>query len=65
MVDFDGDCLADLFMTVEDGNDPSVKYYEIYLRQERKINNDAISRELLTNGKQSFCLIQVDDISQL
>ena len=32
--DFDGDCIADLFLTVKDENDPSKKYYEIYIRRE-------------------------------
>jgi hypothetical protein len=32
MIDFDGDCLADLFLTVQDEGDPSKKYYEIYIR---------------------------------
>ena len=46
MVDFDGDCMADLFITIEDENDPSKKHYELYLRQERKMNSEAISKEL-------------------
>lgn len=33
MVDFDGDCLSDLFMTVQDSSSSKV-YYEIYLRRE-------------------------------
>lgn len=36
--DFDGDCMADLFLTIQDENDPSKKYYEIYLRRE-EVNN--------------------------
>ena len=35
MVDFDGDCLADLFITVQDQERPSKKFYEIYLRREQ------------------------------
>lgn len=34
MVDFDGDCLSDLFMTVQEQDNPSKKFYEIYLRRE-------------------------------
>ena len=34
LVDFDGDCLADLFMTVQDLT-TGKKYYEIYLRREK------------------------------
>ena len=33
MIDFDGDCMADLFMTVQDVS-TGRKYYEIYLRRE-------------------------------
>ena len=33
MVDFDGDCMADLFLTVQDVS-TGRKYYEIYLRRE-------------------------------
>lgn len=35
MVDFDGDCMADLFITVQDPDRPSRKFYEIYLRREQ------------------------------
>jgi hypothetical protein len=34
MIDFDGDCLSDLFLTVEDESQSKV-YYEIYLRREQ------------------------------
>lgn len=39
MIDLDGDCISDLFLTVTDGY---TTYYEIYLRRERMslINND-------------------------
>jgi len=33
MIDFDGDCLSDLFLTVEDESSNKL-YYEIYLRRE-------------------------------
>ena len=33
MVDFDGDCMADLFLTVQDASKSKV-YYEIYTRRE-------------------------------
>jgi hypothetical protein len=33
MIDFDGDCLSDLFMTVTDST-TGKSYYEIYLRRE-------------------------------
>lgn len=32
--DFDGDCMSDLFLTIQDQNDPSKKFYEIYIRRE-------------------------------
>ena len=34
MVDFDGDCMSDLFLTVQEQDNPNKKYYEIYLRRE-------------------------------
>lgn len=34
LIDFDGDCMADLFVTVQDLT-TGKKYYEIYLRRER------------------------------
>lgn len=33
MVDFDGDCMSDLFMTVQDPSGEK-KMYEIYIRRE-------------------------------
>ena len=33
MVDFDGDCMSDLFMTVKDESSSKV-FYEIYIRRE-------------------------------
>lgn len=59
MLDFDGDCLSDLFFTVQNDADPSKKYYEIYLRRDSS-SDDAPNA---MNGLNSFCLIQVDDIS--
>ena len=34
LVDFDGDCMADLFVTVQDLT-TGKKYYEMYLRREK------------------------------
>jgi len=34
MIDLDGDCLSDLFLTVKDVSTGSY-YYEIYLRREK------------------------------
>ena len=33
MIDFDGDCMADLFMTIQDVS-TGRKFYEIYIRRE-------------------------------
>lgn len=55
MVDFDGDCLADLFMTVQDEK-TGQKFWEIYIRRENPNSN---------NGYNSFCLMQYDDISKI
>ena len=37
MIDYDGDCMTDLFVTVRSGG---VSYYEIYLRRERSESID-------------------------
>lgn len=34
MPDFDGDCMSDLFLTLQDEDDPSKKIFEIYIRRE-------------------------------
>ena len=34
MPDFDGDCMSDLFITIQDEQDPTRKIYEIYIRRE-------------------------------
>ena len=36
MIDFDGDCLSDLFLTVTD-QATGKSYYEIYLRREKSL----------------------------
>lgn len=48
MIDFDGDCMADLFLTVQDVSSGR-KYYEIYLRREK---NEKMSTggEIKTHG---------------
>lgn len=38
MPDFDGDCMSDLFITLQDEEDPSKKIYEIYIRREQLQN---------------------------
>jgi len=64
MVDFDGDCLSDLFMTVQEQDNPSKKYYEIYLRREQLQDPESLDKPR-TNGLNSFCLVQFDDISNI
>ena len=56
MIDFDGDCLSDLFMTVQEQDNPSKKYYEIYLRREQ-LQNPESPEKPRTNGLKSFCLV--------
>ena len=64
MLDFDGDCMADLFLTVQDGDNPSKKYYEVYLRREQHQKADTLYKPA-TNGLKSLCLVQYDDISSI
>lgn len=52
LIDLDGDCISDLFLTVTDGK---TSYYEIYLRRER------ISQENAT-GYNSYCLVAREEI---
>lgn len=64
MVDFDGDCMADLFLTLQEADDPDKKYFEIYLRRERKPSTSETGNAKLTiPGTGSLCLAQSDDIS--
>jgi len=65
MPDFDGDCMSDLFLTVEDESDPSKKFYEIYVRREQVPPFNDTSKVMPTDGLRSFCLVQTDDISQI
>ncbi len=39
LIDFDGDCLSDLFITVVD-QATGKSYYEIYLRREKDLQDD-------------------------
>lgn len=63
MVDFDGDCMADLFLTVQDEQSSKV-FYEIYLRREQLQKEDTLIKPS-TSGLKSFCLAQYDDISKI
>jgi hypothetical protein len=42
MIDFDGDCLSDLFVTVTDAL-TGRNYYEIYLRREQEQGSGALT----------------------
>ena len=57
MIDLDGDCMSDLFLTITDKN-TGKSYYEIYHRREYEDNDDSeISQEMDIPGIHSFCLI--------
>lgn len=61
LVDLDGDCISDLFMTVKD-KATGKQFYEIYLRRERA---DSLAEEVDNNkkdksglkGLNSYCLV--------
>ena len=44
LVDFDGDCLSDLFLTVVDQTTGKT-YYDIYLRREHELTVDELEEE--------------------
>ena len=58
IIDFDGDCMSDLFLTVTDGY---TTYYEIFMRREIDLDNEDESMQAHSNGEVSglntFCLI--------
>jgi hypothetical protein len=62
MIDLDGDCVSDLFLTVKDLAS-GLSYYEIYLRRERtmpmKEDDDIIT---VTGGLNSYCLVAREEI---
>ena len=64
MIDLDGDCLSDLFLTVKDVS-TGTYFYEIYLRRERATlaeQNDPDTTETLS-GMNSFCLVAREEIA--
>lgn len=66
LIDFDGDCLSDLFITVTD-QATNKQYYEIYLRREHESNDDSIDDTQIINneeikGLNSFCLVTREEI---
>jgi hypothetical protein len=52
LIDLDGDCISDLFLTVTDG---TTSYYEIYLRRERY-------NEEHPSGYNTYCLVAREEI---
>ena len=68
MPDFDGDCMSDLFLTIQDEHDPSKKVYEIYIRREQYNMTDqatGMAKTPSANNQNGFCLAQYDDISKI
>lgn len=70
MIDFDGDCLSDLFLTVVDQS-TGKSYYEIYLRRERESAGDdsedtpslsVNETENTLRGLNTFCLVAREEI---
>ena len=63
LVDFDGDCLSDLFLTVTDQT-TGKSYYEIFLR--RELQNDDSEEQVETisvmKGLNAFCLATREEI---
>jgi len=66
LIDLDGDCLSDLFLTVKDMSTGNY-FYEIYLRREKGTlvdNADLENNETTQTGLNSFCLVAREEISQ-
>eukprot|EP00352_Strombidinopsis_acuminata_P007097 CAMPEP_0176362462 /NCGR_PEP_ID=MMETSP0126-20121128/18448_1 /TAXON_ID=141414 ORGANISM="Strombidinopsis acuminatum, Strain SPMC142" /NCGR_SAMPLE_ID=MMETSP0126 /ASSEMBLY_ACC=CAM_ASM_000229 /LENGTH=120 /DNA_ID=CAMNT_0017718395 /DNA_START=655 /DNA_END=1017 /DNA_ORIENTATION=- len=67
LVDFDGDCISDLFITVTSGGK---SYYEIYLRRERvaslsEVEDEAANKTTVNapvKGLNSYCLIARQEV---
>ena len=69
-IDFDGDCLSDLFITVQDTTSGKT-YYEIYLRREleqQPLNEDDLNLtdtqidQSTYKGLNSFCLVTREEV---
>jgi hypothetical protein len=65
-IDFDGDCLSDLFLTIVDSSTGKT-YYEIFLRREKEVNNqdDETNNSVADNflkGLNSFCLVSREEV---
>lgn len=69
-IDFDGDCLSDLFLTVVDSSTGKT-YYEIFLRREKEVltfqnDEDSANSTMGTDGSlkglNSFCLVTREEV---
>ena len=64
LIDFDGDCLSDLFLTVTDISS-GINYYEIYLRREKiSVSEDSETGDDKTSGLNSYCLVAREEIPE-
>jgi hypothetical protein len=66
LIDLDGDCLSDLFLTVKDVSTGKY-FYEIYLRREKGTlvdSTDSDSNDNTQTGLNSFCLVAREEIVQ-
>ena len=67
LIDFDGDCLSDLFLTVTDASSGK-NYYEIYLRRDKldqlDSQDDYTSNSNFSDirGLNTFCLVTREEI---
>ena len=61
LIDLDGDCISDLFLTVKDAS-TGKHYYEIYLRRERLSlqSDDSAAEEV--SGFNAFCLVAREEV---
>jgi hypothetical protein len=75
LIDLDGDCLSDFFITVTDVSSGKT-YYEIYLRREREVtqsgDEDGDQDDKASNntsnyfkGLNSFCLVSREEVPSL
>jgi len=69
MLDFDGDCMSDLFLTTRHGGE---NYYEFYMRRERtrSVFHPATATSNTTEptemtGFSSFCLVSREKLSSI
>lgn len=69
LIDFDGDCLSDLFITIIDQASGKA-YYEIYIRREKETNdemnedsvNSTVEFDPSIKGLNAYCLAAREEI---